>query len=215
MVQSKGWNWAAVEEDIWSKPSDDIYYYLDRWKMQGFRRFLDLGCGLGRHALLFAENGFETDALDLSQYGIDILTKEAQNCGLNINTAVGDIHDLPYGPGSFDCLLAYHVLSHTDTNGIAKIIAEIRRVMKPGGEFFITLCSKSSPSYASGRYPRIDENTIVKTEEPEAGVSHFYVNLDDVRCLLSDFELFRIRQIQDIFDNNSSWHYFIHGRKIH
>jgi ubiquinone/menaquinone biosynthesis C-methylase UbiE len=59
--------------------------------------------------------------------------------GLNIKTAVGDINSLPYDSNMFECLLAYHVISHTDTKGIRVIISEINRVLKSGGEFFITL----------------------------------------------------------------------------
>jgi len=62
-------------------------------------------------------------------------------------------------------------------------------------------------------FPKIDENTIIKTEESEMNVPHYYSDLYDVRALLSDFEIVRIRHIEDIFDDTSSWHYFIHGRK--
>jgi hypothetical protein len=44
-------------------------------------------------------------------------------------------------------------------------------------------------------------------------VPHFYSDLNSVKDLLADFELIRIRHIEDIFDGTSSWHYFIHGRK--
>jgi ubiquinone/menaquinone biosynthesis C-methylase UbiE len=139
MVKSKEWNWAKVTENFWNEPSEDVYYYVDRWEKKGYKRFLDLGCGLGRQSILFAENGFETYSFDLSQYGIESLNEKSKELGLNIKTAVGDINSLPYDSNMFDCLLAYHVISHTDTKGIRVIISEISRVLKSGGEFFITL----------------------------------------------------------------------------
>ncbi len=213
MIKSKEWNWAEVTDDIWNEPSEDIYYYVNRWKRKNYTCFLDLGCGLGRHSILFAENGFNTYSYDLSQYGIDVLDKKARELGLSIKTTVGDINKLPFDDSMFDCLLAYHVISHTDTSGIKIIISEINRVLKSHGEFFITLCSKNSPSFTEKGYPRIDENTIVKTEEPELNVPHYYSDLDDVRDLFKDFELIRIRHIEDIFKDTSGWHYFIHGIK--
>lgn len=212
MVKSKEWNWKIVNENCWSEPSEDVYYYLARWKKKDFKKFLDLGCGIGRHSILFAENGFDTYSLDLSQDGINFLNKKTKELGLNIKTVVGDINKLPYKNNTFDCILAYHVISHTDTEGIKIIISEIKRVLKKGGEFFVTLCSKNSPSYKNKNYPKIDENTIVKTEEPEKGVPHFYFDLNSVKELFKEFDIIRLRHIEDIFDNKSSWHYFLHGR---
>ncbi|MCM0649118.1 class I SAM-dependent methyltransferase [Clostridium swellfunianum] len=213
MVKSKEWNWAEVKENIWNEPSEDVYYYVSRWKKQGFKKFLDLGCGLGRHSVLFAENGFDTYSLDLSDFGLNALNTKAEQLGLEVKTVLGDINNLPYEDNMFDCLLSYHVISHTDTQGIKVIIGEINRVLKNGGEFFITLCSKNSPSYTKKNYPKLDENTIVKTEEPEAGVPHFYSDLNGVKDLLGNFEVIRIRHIEDIYEDTSGWHYFIHGRK--
>lgn len=213
MIKSKEWDWETVTGNFWNEPSEDVYYYVNRWKKKNFTCFLDLGCGLGRHSILFAENGFDTYSFDLSQYGLDILSKKARELGLNIKTTIGDIHKLSYDTNMFDCLLAYHVISHTDTNGIKTIISEINRVLKNNGEFFITLCSKNSPSFTEKNYPRIDENTIIKTEEPELNVPHYYSDLDSVIDLFKDFDLYRIRHIEDIFNDTSSWHYFIHGIK--
>jgi ubiquinone/menaquinone biosynthesis C-methylase UbiE len=52
--------------------------------------------------------------------------------------------ELPYKDESFDCILAYHVISHTDTQGIKRILKELNRVLRKSGEFFITLCSKKA-----------------------------------------------------------------------
>ena len=59
MIESKGWDWNLVKEDnenIWKNPSIESYYLLNRWKSQGKKEFLDLGCGLGRHSILFGKN---------------------------------------------------------------------------------------------------------------------------------------------------------------
>ena len=70
MVESKGWQWEMVKEDensIWKNPCIESYSLLNRWKMAGKMDFLDLGCGLGRHSMLFGRNGFHVRCFDISR----------------------------------------------------------------------------------------------------------------------------------------------------
>ena len=74
MTKSKGWNWKIASDDInstWKVPSIESYYLLNRWSNLCFKDFLDLGCGIGRHTVLFAGNGFNTYGFDISKYGLD------------------------------------------------------------------------------------------------------------------------------------------------
>jgi SAM-dependent methyltransferase len=120
---------------------------------------------------------------------------------------------LSYKNNAFDCIFSSHVISHTDSQGFLQIINEIKRVLKPSGEIFLTLCLKGTWSFQEAGYPKTDENTVVKTEDGlEKGIPHFYVNLDDVLHLLKDFEIERIRHTDDCFFNRqkqNSKHYFI------
>jgi ubiquinone/menaquinone biosynthesis C-methylase UbiE len=216
---SKAWDWAKNSQDIWNQPSEESYYLLNRWKNKEFSYFLDLGCGLGRHSLLFAQAGFNVNSFDLSAEAISDLKKKSAECGLsNLVCAMGDMNELPYADGSFDCLLAYHVISHTDSRGIKKILGEIKRVLKPSGEFFLTLCSKNSWSFQQAGYPKHDENTIIKVEDgPENGIPHFYSDEETVRELFKDLRLLNVKHVKDIAINGTelkdSWHYFILGQK--
>lgn len=74
MIKSQGWDWKTVEddkiEDIWKKTSIESYYLVNRWNGQNKADYLDLGCGLGRHSLLFGKNGFKVHCLDISEYAI-------------------------------------------------------------------------------------------------------------------------------------------------
>jgi tellurite methyltransferase len=46
-------------------------------KARGAQHVLDLGCGVGRHALLFAEHGFGVEAIDGAVAGLDFARRGA------------------------------------------------------------------------------------------------------------------------------------------
>ncbi len=215
MSLSKPWDWKQEKDPIWLNPSEDSYSISARWKAKGFIDLLDFGCGLGRHSVFFSQQGFRVSAFDLSSNGIEYLRAWAQREELKINMQIADMVSLPYQNNSFDCLFAYHVISHTNTAGMGKIMNEIKRIVKPGGEIYMTLCSKETWSFVEAGYPKIDENTVLKTADgPEKDIPHYYVDLDDIVKLFSDsnMELLRIRHIDDCYfegQRRNSKHYFI------
>lgn len=218
MSVSKAWDWNEEKNKIWLDPSEESYFISARWEKQGYRDLLDFGCGLGRHSVFFSRQGFNVSAFDLSIDGVNHLRDWAKKDALDIDMQVADMLSLPYADSAFDCLFAYHVISHTDTNGMKTIMNEIKRVVKPQGEIYITLCSKESWSFTGADYPKIDENTIRKTEPPEKDVPHFYSSLDDIIELFSelDFELLRIRHTDDCYydgQKRNNKHYFILATK--
>ncbi len=214
---TKAWDWDRNTEKIWFTPSDSSYFLLNRWKEKKFNRFLDLGCGRGRHSIQFAKNGFEVNSVDLSSVAVEGLNGWAAKENLRISAVLGNMMNLPFEDNTFDCLLAYHVISHTDSRGIIKVIAEIKRVLKAGGEFYITFCSKNAWTYKESGFPKLDENTVVKIEDgAENNVPHFFVDAEDIKELLKEFRLITVRQVQDVVLEHRdyvSWHYFVLGEK--
>ncbi len=215
--RTKAWDWDKSSDGFWFTPSEVSYFLLGRWKEKGFNSFLDLGCGRGRHSIQFAQSGFQVSAVDLSEVAVKGLNEWAEKEKARISAVAGDMMHLPFQEGAFDCLLAYHVISHTDSSGIVKVLSEIGRVLKPGGEFYITFCSKNAWSFKEAGYPVIDKNTVLKTEEgPEYNVPHFFVDHADIKELLKEFKLITVRQVQDVVldgQEYDSWHYFILGEK--
>lgn len=128
MTISKSWEWEKETSEIWLRPSKESYYPVNRWKTAGFGEILDLGCGLGLHSIFFARNGFKVSSCDLSVEGVDHLKKWAGRENLNIDARVADMLRLPYAADSFDCVFAYHVISHTDSKRIRKIISVIKAI---------------------------------------------------------------------------------------
>ncbi len=222
MYKSKPWAWDKDQSEYWLIPSEESIYLAMRWHEKGYKSFLDLGCGRGRHSLLMAQVGMEVSAVDLSEIAVEETKQRLSENGYGGDVRLCDMLSLPFEDNSFDCILSYNVISHTDSEGIVKVLSELRRVLKPGGEFYLTLCSKETWSFTQSGFPRIDENTLVKVGGAEDGIPHFYVNLDDIMRLFADFDLYKIRHIDDCYiaENPSEHkgrgygkHYFIHGAR--
>lgn len=98
-------------------------------------RLLDVPCGQGRHAHLFAEAGLEVDGLDYSADLLGIARK--RGTGRTLRYRRGDMRRLPAGwSGRFDAVVnlftsfGFFVQPSDD----ARVIAEFARVLKPGGQ---------------------------------------------------------------------------------
>jgi ubiquinone/menaquinone biosynthesis C-methylase UbiE len=208
MIKSKGWDWKIVEDkkmdDIWRIPSIESYYLIERWKDQNKTNFLDLGCGLGRHSVLFGKNRFKVYCFDISEYAINRTRQWAEIENLTFEYKIGDMLSLPYENESMDCIYCKNVISHTNTEGIKKIIKEIMRVLKINGECYLTLSSKETWKHKTSDWPLIDENTKLKMEVgPEYKVPHFYADYDLIKKLFEDFEIVLINHNEEIYEENN------------
>ena len=215
MVQSKGWDWENANQSAWLKPTEDSYYLSQVWKEKGYSKLLDLGTGLGRHAVHFAKNGFDVSAVDISDYGIRHLISWAENEKLPIKAVTGDMLHLPSPDKEFDCVFAYHVVSHSVTPGEQMIISEIERVLKRDGEIFLSFCSKESIDFQEAQGDRIDGNTVIYQKEPEVGVPHFYADLADIIKLLHNFSITKVRHTEycslDLHNRHKRMYYYVNA----
>jgi ubiquinone/menaquinone biosynthesis C-methylase UbiE len=109
--------------------------------MQPGQRVLDLGCGEGRHVIAAcALDGVDAVGLDLSLD--DLATARERMAEFRADSPedaplfallAGDALRLPFSDASFDAVICSEVLEHIPDYRAA--IAEIHRVLKPGGRF--------------------------------------------------------------------------------
>jgi SAM-dependent methyltransferase len=193
MIETRPWNWKNVEEAHWLEPAREIRALLERWKRAGFSRLLDVGCGLGRHALLFARAGFSVTGFDLSDIALARLIELAAIERLDILTSHGDLRKLPFRDGAFDCILAYRSIYHNDYQGLVEAVGEARRVLSPGGELFADFIAKESDYYLEGKGATLDQRVRLKEEEGGAVLPHCYLDEAELRSLLASFEIRSLR----------------------
>ncbi|MCR5431277.1 MAG: class I SAM-dependent methyltransferase [Lachnospiraceae bacterium] len=217
MVESKGWNWKVVpenEKNVWIEPAIESYYFLDRWRKKDYKVFLDLGCGMGRHSIQFAQAGFDVNSFDIEEEAVKATCEWAKREGLSVVGKVGDMLSLPYSDSSIDCIFCRNVINHTDTQGVIRSIAEIHRVLKKGGECYFSLASKATYGFKNTDWPLIDPNTkICMREGPEYGVPHYFADYEGVFELTKEFKLESIYHVENFYEEfghgHSSFHYHV------
>ena len=220
MISAKDYvpfDWNAVNDKTqWLEPCEESWYYAEKWRREGRKTILDLGCGLGRHSVFFAKHGFTVTAMDISEDALSFLKKYSKEQGTDIECVQADMESMPFEDASFDAIFSIYAAGHADTAGMHRIMNEIKRILKPGGEVFMTLCSKETWTFTESDYPRTDENTVIKTDGPEQGVPHFFADNDTIIELFKGFKLNKVRLINECFANEA-WknekHYFIEADK--
>ena len=101
---------------------------------------LDVGCGTGTLALLLAEavgaDG-RVEGIDASPEMIAEARKKIAKNKARANVQVALIEDIPFADGEFDVATSTYVFHHLPDDLRRSGLAEIRRVLKPGGRLLI------------------------------------------------------------------------------
>lgn len=144
-------------------------YMLEVFEFDEFKgkRVLEVGCGSGIDTAEFARNGAIVTAIDLTKEGVELTKKLLNENGLAAKVMQADATNLPFEDKSFDCVYSYGVLHHIPE--LEKALAEIHRVLKPGGKLMVMLDHRNSLLYAySIIYWRgIQEGMLKKLSEDE------------------------------------------------
>jgi len=106
-----------------------------RLALNGQARILDLCCGTGDLALVFARNGNEVFGADFTEPMLPLARKKAQAVGCNIHWTQADAQHLPYPSDTFDAVtIAFGIRNIADPQ---LAIRECYRVLKPGGRLAV------------------------------------------------------------------------------
>jgi ubiquinone/menaquinone biosynthesis C-methylase UbiE len=98
---------------------------------------LEVGCGIGVDSIQLARCGFHVTAVDLTESAIGVARESARLRGVDVDFRVGNAEALDFPDQSFDVVYSFGVLHHTPD--IEQALAEVRRVLKPGGTAYVML----------------------------------------------------------------------------
>jgi tellurite methyltransferase len=196
--------WAdADRRQDWLTPEKPVVDAVPLMQERGVRTALDIGCGVGRHAIYLAEQGFQVTAIDASPAGLDVARQAADDAGVEIAFHEADFASLPFADASFDFVLAWNVIYHGDGEVVRQALDEIRRVVRPDRLFQGTMISKRHNRYGDGQ--EIRPNTFVVDDDDEKAHAHFYCNDRELIGLLTGFQLLRLEDRQQ--RDPGTWHW--------
>ena len=108
------------------------------------KRVLEIGCGLGAHAQLLSEAECDLTCIDLTEKGVTNTRQRLDLRGLHADIRQMDAEEMTFQDGEFDFVWSWGVIHHSvDTE---RIIRNVFRVLKPGGEFRLMVYHRRSLS---------------------------------------------------------------------
>jgi tRNA (uracil-5-)-methyltransferase TRM9 len=124
-----------------------------RWKGG---KLLNVGCGHGPDFLPF-KDGFELYGIDFSAGMLEQAGRYAAKHKFKVTLSQADVRNLPYADNSFDRAIAVATYHHIETpEGRLESLQELKRVLRPGGEAFITVWNRGQPRFwLRGRDTRV------------------------------------------------------------
>jgi ubiquinone/menaquinone biosynthesis C-methylase UbiE len=106
------------------------------------KKVLDIACGSGVLTEQFVRMGAYVSAIDLTAKAVELTKKRMDLYGIEANVIQADGQELPFDDNSFDLVCAWGCLMHMPKTEQA--IAEIKRVLKPGGKLVAMMYHKNS-----------------------------------------------------------------------
>jgi len=148
------------------------------------KKLLEIGCGMGFDSLEFIKRGVNVTAIDLTPAAVDFTRQHFETVGACADEVkVDNALDLSFADNTFDAVWANGVLHATGDT--MRAIAEVHRVLKPGGRATIShFYRKPSWMYAMHHLGR--ENIEYKEEDPP--VNEFY-HEHEIEAMFEGFEI--------------------------
>lgn len=147
------------------------------------KTLLEVGCGAGVDLVRFARAGAVVTGVDLSATSIDLARQNISQNGLHAALQIMNGEALEFANDSFDVVYAHGVLQYTaDTR---RMVAELHRVLRPGGQAILMVYNRISWLNLMRRV------TNVPLEHEDAPVLKKF-SIRELKRLLKPFKSYRI-----------------------
>lgn len=123
---------------------DKLRYLPEVVDFNGYKnkKMLEIGCGVGIDLVRFARGGANVTGIDLAEQSVDLARKYFQHEELKGRLELGNGESLAFADDSFDVVYAHGVIQYTAN--ARKMVDEIRRVLKPGGQAIMMVYNRHS-----------------------------------------------------------------------
>ena len=113
-------------------------------------RILEVGCGGGPNLWFAAREGFSVTGIDGSEPGVEAARARFAADGLDADLRVGDFTALPFADATFDLAIDRGSITCCGFSAGAQAVAEVRRVLRPGGRFLFVPYASEHASASAG-----------------------------------------------------------------
>ncbi len=132
------------------KPLHDInplrLDWIDQHVRLAGKRVLDVGCGGGLLSEGMAQRGASVTGIDLSEKPLGVARLHLLESGQNVDYRKISVEELADEmPGTFDAVTCLEMLEHVPNP--SSIIAACTRLVRPGGQVFLSTLNRSPKSY--------------------------------------------------------------------
>jgi SAM-dependent methyltransferase len=128
----------GARQAIWRHGPSLVDIVLELAELTGEETLADVGCGNGLFLAALRDRGHAGRLI-----GLDLSAAMAGSTRSHAFTAVADAQELPLADGAVDRALCVHMLFHVPD--MSRAVAELRRVVRPGG---VTVVTTNGPGHA-------------------------------------------------------------------
>jgi len=180
-------------------------WMLEVMEFDGHRgeQLLEIGAGIGTDLSQFARNGAIVTDLDLSAGHMAHAKENFALRGLQARFVHHDAERLPFDDNTFDVVYSNGVLHHTPNT--RSVVAEIKRVLKPGGKAIIMMYAEDSLHYWLKLVWRmgLDERRLLRQSMHDIMSETVEITANDAKPLVKVYGRRRLRELFNGFDDIS------------
>jgi 2-polyprenyl-3-methyl-5-hydroxy-6-metoxy-1,4-benzoquinol methylase len=164
---------------------EKLHYLPQLVDFEGYRDqlLLDVGCGLGNDLARFACGGAFVTGIDIAPRAVELAKANFSQRGLDGQFHVMSGESLDFRDGAFDVVYCHTVLHFTPNPH--RMVAEIGRVLKPGGQAILMTVNSRSWLFFLQKIMKVE------IDYPDSPVFHRFT-IGEFRQLLSPFNSVRI-----------------------
>lgn len=172
-------------------------------------KILDIGCGAGSNTVLFAQEGFQTYATDISENGLRVTKRRLEDNNLDAVLKNAGMENQPFPDNFFDGAISFGVFYYNTREVYQKAVDELYRILKKGGRAFVF--SRTIDDCRFGKGKEIEKNTFVLTsgDATEKGMMGHFLDVREIKEIFNKFKKVSIGKTETTLDSlkkkNSDW----------